>query len=110
MSLDPGRLGRLFLQFVEDLLDLHLGDLVQLSVKNGLGLHFIELERLAQLLAGVGLAGRFADQLDGLVEGVEDDAEAFEDVDPPPQLFQVELEAPSAPWRSGNRGNGGAGS
>ena len=39
------------------------------------------LNVLHQLLGGVGLAARFADHLDRLVEGVEDDLEAFEDVD-----------------------------
>ena len=47
-----------------------------------------------QLLGGVRLAVAFADQLDRLVQGVEDDAEAFQDVDAPPQLLQLELEAP----------------
>ena len=53
----------------------------------------VQLERLHQLHPGVGLAIRLADQLDGLVQGVEDDAEAFQDVDAPLELFQFVLEA-----------------
>ena len=65
------------LQFVEDLLDLHLGDLVKLGIEDRVGLDLIELERLHQLLGGVGCALAFADQLDRLVERVEDDLEAL---------------------------------
>ena len=93
-GLDAARLGRLLLQLVEDLLDLHLGDLVELGVEDGVGLDLVELERLDQLLGGVRLAAALADQLDRLVQGVEDDAEPFEDVDALAQLFQLVLEAP----------------
>ena len=52
-------------------------------------------KRFDQLDGGVGLAVRLADDPDRLVERVEDDREAFEDVDAPLELGQLELEAPA---------------
>ena len=77
----------LLLQLVEDLLDLHLGDLVELRVEDRVGLLSSSLNALHQLLGRVRLAAALADDLDRLVEGVEDDLEAFEDVNAPPQLL-----------------------
>ena len=91
--LDLLRLLRLLLQLVEDLLDFQLGDLVKLGIENGVGLDLVELERLHQLLGRVRLAVALADHADGPVERVEDDLEAFEDVDALAKLLQLELEA-----------------
>ena len=48
----------LLLQLVEDLLDLHLGDLVKLRVEDRVGLLVVELERAYQFLGRVRLAAR----------------------------------------------------
>ena len=69
-----------------------LRDAVELQLEDRVRLRLVERERLHQLLGGVLLAVAFADDLDGLVEAVEDDLEALEDVDPPFQLRQLELE------------------
>jgi len=52
-----------------------------------------QLEALHDLLRGVGLAVRLADDPDDLVERVEDGLEAFEDVDAPLERRQLVLEA-----------------
>ena len=49
----------LLLQLVEDFLDLHLGDLVELGIEDGVGLDVVELESVDQLSRGVGLAVDF---------------------------------------------------
>ena len=51
------------------------------------------LNRLIIFVGGVRLAVRLADDSNRLVEGVEDDPEALEDVDALAQLGQLELEA-----------------
>src|SRR5207253_4381613 len=85
--------GPLLLQLVENLADFQLGDLVQLGVEDRDRLLLIELEGPLQLLGCVGLAVAVADDPDGPVERVEDDLEAFEDVDPLAELPQLVLEA-----------------
>ena len=61
----------------------------------GLRLLLVQPERLAEFLRRVRLPAALADDLDRLVERVEDDREAFEDVDPPLELPQLVLEPPA---------------
>ena len=79
-------------QLVEDVLDLQLAQAVELRLEDRVGLELGEAEPRDQLGGGVGLAVAGADDPDRLVEVVEDDREAFEDVDPPEQVLQLVLE------------------
>ncbi len=82
-------------QLGEDGLDLQPRQLVELQLEDRVGLLVRQLEALRQLHRGVGLAIRLADDPDRLVEHVEDEREAFEDVDAALQLRQLELEPPA---------------
>ena len=82
-------------QLGEDEVDLQPGQLVELELEDRVGLLVRQLEALRQLGGGVGLAIRLADDPDRLVEHVEDEREAFEDMDAALQLGQLELEPPA---------------
>src|SRR5262249_30930472 len=84
--------GLLLLQLVENSLDFHLGDAIELGVEDGRGLLVIELECFLELVGGVSLAFRFADEPDRSIEIVEDNLETGQDMDSPAKLFQLELE------------------
>ena len=77
-------------ELVEDVVDLQLAEAVELGFQDGVGLGLGEPEPVDQLGRGVGLAVAVADDPDRLVEIVEDDREAFEDVDPLEQILQLE--------------------
>src|SRR5262249_35001570 len=79
-------------QLVADLLDLHLGDLVELGVEDRVGLDVAELEDADEFFVRIRAPLTLADQLDRLVEGVEDDLETFEDMDPLLELSELVLE------------------
>ena len=79
-------------QLVEDVLDLQLAQAVELRLEDRVGLDLGEAEPGDQLGGGVGLAVAVADDPDRLVEVVEDDREAFEDVDPVEQVLQLVLQ------------------
>ena len=85
--LDLGGPLPLLLQLLEDVLDLELAQPVELRLEDGVGLDLGEPEPGDQLGRGVGLAVAVADDLDRLVEVLEDDREAFEDVDPLEQVL-----------------------
>ena len=72
---------RFWASSLQDVADLQLAQAVELGLEHGVGLDLGELEPRDQLGGGVGLAVAVADDLDRLVEVVEDDREAFEDVD-----------------------------
>ena len=75
-------------------LDLELAQAVELGLEHGVGLQLGKLEPRDQLGGGVGLAVAGADDPDRLVEVVEDDREAFEDVDAVEQVLELELQPP----------------
>ena len=77
-------------QLVEDVADLQLAQAVELGFQDRVGLELGEPEPRDQLGGRVGLAVAVADDLDRLVEVVEDDREAFEDVDPREQVLELE--------------------
>ncbi len=100
----PGRIGQDRLQLgdqglqfgvlVPQLGGLERGEPAQRHVEDGLRLHLGELEALHQRRAGgVGVLGG-ADDLDHLVDVVDGDEEAFEDVGPRLGLLEPELGAP----------------
>ena len=74
--------------------DLEPRQAVDLQLEDRVGLLGVELEPLHDLLGGVGLAVRLADDADDLVERVEDLLEAFEDVDALLERRELVLEAP----------------
>ena len=76
---------------VLDLLALEGGQAGQAHVQDRLGLDLGQAEAGHQVGAGRVDVGRLADRLDHLVEVVERDLEAFQDVSPRPSLLQVEL-------------------
>ena len=84
----------LLLELLADDEDLEPRQAVDLQLEDGVGLLGIELEPRHDLLGGVGLAVRLADDPDDLVERVEDRLEAFEDVDPLLQRGELVLEPP----------------
>src|SRR5690606_19564432 len=77
-----------------DDLNLETGQTVDLEFENRVGLLGVELEARHDLSSGVGLAVRLADDLQNLVERIEDDLEAFEDVDALLQRGLLVLESP----------------
>src|SRR5207248_3685122 len=85
--------GLLLLQFLQDLLDLHLRNAVELRIEDGVGLDLVQLERLHELDRRVRLAVALSDQADGLVQVIKDNAEALQDVNAAPELLQFELKA-----------------
>ena len=78
-------------QLVEDLLPLEAGQPLQLHVEDRLRLELRQLELRLQPFARFGRALRSANQLDHLVEVIERDLEAFEDMGPGLGLAQLEL-------------------
>ena len=81
------------LQLVQYLLALQVGQAAQLHVEDGLRLYLGELEALHQGVAGGLGVGRLPDGLDDLVQEVEGDFEAFQDVGAVPGDAQLELRA-----------------
>ena len=77
-----------------ELVDLESGEPAQRHVENGVGLDLAQLEPVDEVGPGVGGVGRATDDLDHLVDVVDGDDEAFEDVGPGLSLFQPEAGAP----------------
>ena len=77
-----------------ELVDLEPGELGQAHVEDRVGLRFAEAEPLAQRGVGGRRVGRGADDLDHLVDVVDGDLEAFEDVLALLRLGEVELGPP----------------
>ena len=90
---DLARALALLLELVADDQDLEPRQAVDLQLEDGVGLLGVELEPLHDLLGGVGLAVRLADDADDLVERVEDLLEPLEDVDALLERRQLVLEA-----------------
>ena len=86
--------GAHLLQLGLQLLDLEPGELGQPHVENGVALLLAEAEPLAE--PGIGLGGvvRPADDLDHLVDVVDGDLEAIQDVLPGLRRVEIELGAP----------------
>ena len=80
-------------QLVEDLLPLEAGQPLQLHVEDRLRLQLRQLELRHQPFARFGRVLRSANQLDHLVEVIERDLQAFEDVRARLGLAQLELGA-----------------
>ncbi len=80
-------------EFVEDLLPLESGEPLQLHVEDGLGLNLRQPELCDESGFGLRRVLRPADQRDHLVEVVERDAQALEDVRARFGLAQLELDA-----------------
>ena len=81
-------------QLVEDVVDLQLAQAVELGLEHRVGLDLGQPEPRDQLGGGVGLAVAVADDPDRLVQVVEDDREAFEDVDAVEQVRQLVPQPP----------------
>ena len=81
-------------QLVLDLLPLEAGEPLQLHVEDGLRLDGRQAEGGHQALARLGGVARRADERDHLVEVVEGDLQAFQDVGPRLGLPQLELGPP----------------
>jgi len=79
---------------VLDLLALQRRQATQLHLQDGVGLHLGELELLHEVGAGYIHVGRRADGLDHLVQVVEGDLQAFQDVRPLLRPRELELRAP----------------
>ena len=91
---DLVRTRSLGLEFVDDEVDLEFREPVQLEFEDRVGLLRIELlESLLDLRRSIGLAVGCANDLDDLVERVEDEREALEDVDPLVEPCEFVLEA-----------------
>ena len=84
----------LLLELLADDEDLEPRQPVDLQLEDRVGLLGVELEPLHDLLRGVRLAVRLADDPDDLVERVEDLLEAFEDVDALLERGELVLEPP----------------
>src|SRR5690606_34371904 len=90
------RLRLLVFEFLQDAIDLQRRDAVQRQFEDRIDLHLIKLlELLEQLLRRIRLSCTGAEQLEGLVEPVEDDREAFQNVDPLLEDLQFVLEPPA---------------
>ena len=89
-------------QLVDDLLALEAGQPLQLHVENGLRLHLRQLELGHQAFARFGRILRSPNQLDHLVQVIERDLQALEDVRAGFGLAQLELGA-APPPRAGTR-------
>ena len=84
-----------FRELVEDLLALEAGQPLQLHVEDRLRLNLREAEARHQAVARFGHGLRSANQLDHLVEVIERDPQAFEDVIPRLGLAQLEFGPPA---------------
>ena len=82
-------------ELVEDLLPLEPGQALQLHVEDRLRLDLRQAEVRHQAFARLGNGLRPADQLDDLIEVIERDLEAFEDVIAGLGLPQLELGSPA---------------
>ena len=91
---DVFRLGLLVFELLEDAVDFQRRDAIQCQLEDRVGLLGIERKGLHQPGGRVGLALAGADDLQGLFEPFEDDHEAFQDVNPPLELPQLEFEPP----------------
>ena len=91
--LDRARALPLLLELLLDDEDLEAREAIEAQLEDRVGLLVVELEPRHDLLGGVGLAVGRADDLEDLVERVEDDREAVEDVHPPRELGELVLEA-----------------
>ena len=81
-------------EFVFNQVDFEFGQAVQLEFKDRFGLFGVQLlETLHDLGGGVGFAVAGADDLDDLIQGVENQREAFEDMDPFFQPRELVLQA-----------------
>ena len=78
-----------------DLVPLQAGEPLQPHVQHGLGLDLGEAELLDQAIAGHLAVGALANGRDHLVQVVQGDDEALEEVGPGPRLSQLELAAAS---------------
>ncbi len=78
-------------ELLQDVANLQLAQAVELGLEHRVGLELGELEPRDQLGGRVGLAVAVANDLDRLVEILEDDREAFEDVDSLEQVLELEL-------------------
>ena len=76
------------------LVDLEPGELGQPHVEDGIALLLAQPEPLAELRVGLGRVVRAPDDLDDLVDVVDGDLEAFEDVLPRLRRLEVELGPP----------------
>src|SRR5690606_24974527 len=84
----------LVLELLLDDEDLEARQAVELELEDGVRLLRVEVEALHDLLRGVGLALRLADDAQDLIERVEDLLEALEDVDAPAERVELVLEPP----------------
>ena len=80
-------------ELFEDVANLQLAQAIELGFEHGVGLELGKLESRDQLGGRVGLAVAVANDLDRLVEVLEDDREAFEDVDSREQVLELEFAA-----------------
>src|SRR5690606_33444016 len=87
---DRGGLRLLVAKLVEDDLDLEARELVEAQIEDGIDLHAVELEALHELLGRILAPLRATNDPGRLVEGIEDDSEALEDVDPLAELLEIE--------------------
>ena len=83
-----------FLELGLQLVDLEAGELGEPHVEDRVALLLAEPEPLAQLGVGLGRVVRAADDLDHLVDVVDGDLEALEDVLPGLRGIEVELGPP----------------
>ena len=79
-------------ELLQNIANFQLAEAVELRLQDGIRLELGKLESRDQLGGGVGLAVAVANDLDRLVEVLEDDREAFEDVDSGEQVLELELE------------------
>ena len=80
--------------FLQELLALEVGQALQAHVEDGLGLDLGQPEALAQALLGLLRRAGGTDEADHLVDVVQGDAQAFEDMGPVLGLLQVEARTP----------------
>ncbi len=86
--------GAHLLQLGVQLFDLEPGELGQAHVEDGIALLLAEAEPLPQLRVGLGRVLRLPDDLDDLVDVVDRDLEAVEDVLPSLRRVEIELGPP----------------
>ena len=78
---------------VDELLAREAGEAAQAHLENRLGLHVVEAERVEHALLGLGVVARGANDVDDLVDVVDGDEQALEDVHAGTGLIEVELGA-----------------